>query len=326
MNTATQTGTSRGLAWLRLCRAPNVFTALADVSMGYLVTNQSLAAWWHLIPLAGASALMYMAGMVLNDVFDFAEDAQQRPQRPLPSGQISREAARGVGWGLLMAGLALAWVAGLFAGPPAATSLRPGLVATLLALCIVAYDGGVKRTIAGPLFMGSCRFLNVLMGMSLPLASATGDSATMLGWQPGQLMIAAAIGTYIVGITVFARSEAVESRRGLLVLGLAIMAAGLGILAIVPAVWPNPRPLRMSPSLQWPVAVVVMSVLILRRCLSAISTPDPRHVQVAVKHCLLSLIVLDAMICVLYCPLPYALGILFLLVPTIILGRWVYST
>ena len=33
---------------------------------------------------------LYAAGMVLNDAFDAELDARERPERPIPSGRISR--------------------------------------------------------------------------------------------------------------------------------------------------------------------------------------------------------------------------------------------
>ena len=43
---------------------------------------------WTIGLLAAASALLYSAGMVLNDVFDVELDRQEQPYRPLPSGRI----------------------------------------------------------------------------------------------------------------------------------------------------------------------------------------------------------------------------------------------
>src|SRR5438477_173484 len=50
--------------------------------------------------------------MVWNDYFDLAVDRRERPFRPLPSGKISLAAARALGLGLLVAGMAFAAVAG----------------------------------------------------------------------------------------------------------------------------------------------------------------------------------------------------------------------
>ncbi len=86
--------------YVQLLRLPNLFTAMADVAMGFLFVRASWA-WnpapinlrpigaWVLALLALASALLYAAGVVLNDVFDLERDRRERPERPLPSGRVS---------------------------------------------------------------------------------------------------------------------------------------------------------------------------------------------------------------------------------------------
>src|SRR4051812_380657 len=77
------------LPWLRLMRLPNVFTAVADVAMGYLFVQREVTNGLVLGCLIVASACLYTAGIILNDVFDHGIDAKERPFRPIPSGQIS---------------------------------------------------------------------------------------------------------------------------------------------------------------------------------------------------------------------------------------------
>ena len=50
--------------------------------------------------------------MVFNDVFDRKQDAEERPHRPIPSGQITLSSAVTLGGMLLLAGLGAAQVAG----------------------------------------------------------------------------------------------------------------------------------------------------------------------------------------------------------------------
>ncbi len=65
--------------YLQLVRLPNVFTAMADVLMGYLFTHDPAplptlklpADFWALLL---ASSSLYCAGMVLNDVNDIEAD------------------------------------------------------------------------------------------------------------------------------------------------------------------------------------------------------------------------------------------------------------
>ena len=148
-------------AYLQLLRLPNVFTAMADILLGFLFTHASLEPWPEFALLLCASSLMYLAGMVLNDYFDQEQDARERPFRPIPSGRVSARTARSLGWTMVLAGAGLGWGVTALTG-----TLRPGVVATLLAMAIVAYDAMLKKTPAGPLAMGVCRMLNVLLGMS----------------------------------------------------------------------------------------------------------------------------------------------------------------
>jgi len=60
--------------------------------------------------------------------------------------------------------------------------------------------------------------------------------------------------------------------------------------------------------------------------LVAISDPQPANVQAMIKHCILSLIMLNAAITLLTSGAVPGLAIAALLVPGLLLGRWVYST
>ena len=80
-------------AYAQLVRAPNVFTALADVLAGFLVVSGDFAQVGVWLPLFVASMALYSAGMVLNDVYDVEVDSKERPHRPIPSGQVRFEQA-----------------------------------------------------------------------------------------------------------------------------------------------------------------------------------------------------------------------------------------
>jgi 4-hydroxybenzoate polyprenyltransferase len=302
-------------------RLPNVFTAIADVAMGFLFVRGSLDAPGQLACLIAASALLYTAGMVLNDVFDVAVDAKERPFRPLPSGQISLGTARVFGFGLLGAGVACGWLAGYLPDSDAALPWRSGLVASVLAVCVVAYDGFVKFTPVGPLGMGACRLLNVLLGMS---AAPRLISAVLMGFGAAELLTAAGIGLYIVGVTWFARSEAESSRSVLLMAAMVVMACGVVVLG-ASAAYPTPAGWQMLPRFYWLLLLLLM-VTVLRRSAVAAIDPTPQNVQAAVKHSILSLIWLDAATAAAVAGPMYGIGVAALLIPALALGRWVYST
>jgi 4-hydroxybenzoate polyprenyltransferase len=318
------------LSYLRLFRLPNVFTAVADVTMGCLFASAVDGRQPRvevLLCLIGASSSLYTAGMVLNDVYDLEVDRQERPNRPLPSGAISPRWAMWLGYELLVLGLALGWLAGLGMHGPAVAALRTGGVATALAVCIVAYDAGLKKTLLGPLAMGSCRLLNVLMGMSMAALAEAPDWRSA-GFSISQLLVAGGIGVYIAGVTWFARSEAEESNSLLLLLGMAVMIGGLAMLGIFPNY--SGRGIlhggfQTQPYL-WLVLLALISLTPLRRCGAAVLGPSPQRVQTAVKMSILTLIVLDAGVVLAVAGPYFAVGVLALLAPAFLLGRWVYST
>jgi hypothetical protein len=312
---------SKLLAYVRVFRLPNVFTALADVLMGFLLThNPDNSQMLAVLPLLVASALMYMAGMILNDVFDVEIDRIERPERPLPSGQISLRWAKTLGFEMLFFGAVL--------GP--ATSFwrhdwRPAVVTIGLAAMILLYDRVLKSTLLGPLAMGACRFLNVLLGMSLL------DGA----WTEVHYLVAAGIGVYIAGVTWFARNEAEpQSHRLQLALATLVMLSGMGLLAWFPQKLPQTvEPMDLvrlfQPGVEpqrWSLFWLVLSILVGWRCVRAIVQPYSEFVQEAVRQCLVSLIVLDAAVCAAVRDVPWAIAILCLMVPMTILGRWSYST
>lgn len=298
-------------AYLQLLRVPNVFTAMADVLLGFLFTHETLEPWPQFVLLLGSSSLLYLAGMVLNDYFDRDQDARERPQRPIPSGRISAANARKLGASLLVGGVVLGFAAGMLAH-----DARPAIVAMLLAATVLMYDGVVKHTPAGPLMMGACRTLNVLLGMS-----ATADA-----WQAVHWVVACGVGLYIVGVTLFARSEARTSGRPQLALGLVVLLAGIGLLSSIPHwatadTWP---PVRVPD--RWFIFWGLIALLIGWRCLRAVIEPIPANVQAAVRNCIYSLVILDAGASLAVQDRFWALVILALLVPAMTLGRWIDPT
>jgi 4-hydroxybenzoate polyprenyltransferase len=315
-------------AYLQLLRLPNIFMAMADIVMGFLLTHRlaglgaGLGTWASLGELVrrhgidlglllATSAALYAAGVILNDVFDYDDDLRERPGRPLPSGRISLRRARLLGWQCLMSGLMFGWLATI-----ATNNFRCGLVATLLAVSIVLYDSGLRRTRLGPLAMGSCRMLNVLLGMS----------ALAGPWELHHWLVAASVGLYIVGLTWFSRQEADESRRGPLVAATAVMLAAVALLGLLPLATDEVIPLlRREPS-RWVILMLMLGGIILVRCLWAITEPTSSRVQMAVKQGLLSLVILDAAAALAVAGLPAAVLVLAFLLPAALLGTWIYST
>jgi len=315
------------LPYLRLMRLPNVFTAMADIAMGFLFVhdvNTVSTIWPVLVLLVAASSLIYTAGMVLNDVYDLEVDREERPFRPLPSGQISLSFALRLGYLFLMCGVLLGAAAGWLEEVNQASPWRSGIVAVVLALAVIAYDAWLKNTSLGPVGMGLCRLLNVLLGMSASGIAVPSDDI-FLSYHASSWLIAGGMGLYITGVTWFSRSEAVQSSRPQLILATLVIAAGVVLLALLP-LWPHPgKPLLGSDNLAY-LLFAVLALPMVRRALVAISDPQPANVQAMIKHCILSLIMLNAAITMLTTGPISGLLIAALLIPSLLLGRWVYST
>ncbi|HVW01804.1 MAG TPA: UbiA family prenyltransferase [Planctomycetaceae bacterium] len=290
------------LPWLQLLRLPAVFSALADIFAGWLVAHGSIDDGVRFGLLLGASASLYLAGMVFNDVFDRDVDAKERPERPIPSGRVSVRSAFRLGAVLVVLGNVLAACAGI-----------PSLVVALcLTVCIFAYDGLLKNTLVGPVAMGACRSLNVLLG-----ASVAGNLAGI-----PLLHVAVALGIYIAGVTLFARNEAGVSGRMPLVVAIGVVNLGLALLVA----WF----LNVSGPKAGQTAIIVLAVIVLtvdRRMVSALFEPTSARVQASVRMLLMSYITLDAAI-VMHATanVPYTLGVLALLLPAVLLGRWMSIT
>jgi hypothetical protein len=158
----------------------------------------------------------------------------------------------------------------------------------------------------------------VLLGMSV---ADNAFGGVLPGYGVGELLAAAGIATYIIGVTWFARSEAGKSKGGILVAALGVMIAGVALLGA------SARfvPIRVEPQLFWLLLALLMFT-VLRRSGTAAIDPTPQKVQAAVKHSILSLIWLDAATAIAVAGPVYGVAIAALLIPALLLGRWVYST
>ena len=319
------------LAYLQLLRLPTVFTAMADIILGFVLTHRFIygplasaenailerpVGWnepGHFAGLLVASCCLYLSGMVFNDVFDRKQDAAERPGRPIPSGRVSVKSAIILGTVLMVVGTVSAAIVSLI-------SLQ---VALLLIVAILGYDGLLKRTPLGPLAMGSCRFLNVMLGASVQSQ-----------WIPDflalpQLAAAIGLGVFITGVTLFARTEARVSSRWQLSPAQLIMNCGFVILVWLIMTW------KMNSPVQVPLAMlVVIAFTVNRRAVEALRNPSPPVVQAGIKVMLLSLVIMDSTLVFWYLNTPdsaaygaiHALATSALVIPAMLLGRVIPMT
>lgn len=226
-------------AWLELLRVPNLLTVPGDPTAGFLLAAASKATVQPAL-VAGvlASLCFYAAGLLLNDWHDIEHDRVERPERPLPSGRVRRGAALAAALSVMALGLGLC----------AAVGGRTLLIGAILAACVAAYDLILKEVpVAGPVAMGLCRGLSLLLGASC-----------YANWDPAArpvLLAALLITGYIAILTELARHETTLAHRrwiGWLISGLLVLQAacafvskagrlGLWTGIVLLALWPITR-------------------------------------------------------------------------------------
>ncbi len=273
-------GAGKARAYLELLRPANVATALADVLAGYAIAGRPAG---HGLPwLLASTACLYAGGVVLNDFFDRALDAVERPERPIPSGRVSPLAAVWLGGGLLLAGVA------------AATPVSPAasVIAAAVAALVLLYDAwGKHQTWLGPFNMGACRAGNLLLGV------AAAPAALVTAWPLGGLPL-----VYIGGVTVLSRGEVRGGSR-------AVAAFSLGCVLVV---------LAALTAIAWsrPVAIASLALAaafgwrVLPPFWRAYRSPEPTAIRRAIRAGVLSLVLLDAVLATSYAGVFYGVSVL----------------
>lgn len=143
------------MAWIRLLRLPLLPSAFCDILCGAaLAGGLDRNQFPILLVLLAGSALLYLSGMVWNDVADAERDRTLGARRPIAEGEIPRLAAAVLALILMGGGLwCLAW-----------DPVWP--LALYLALGILLYDFlGNRRPWLGAPLLGTVRAANLLVGM-----------------------------------------------------------------------------------------------------------------------------------------------------------------
>jgi 4-hydroxybenzoate polyprenyltransferase len=283
MEPADQTRTTTALGGLlELVRPPNVATALGDVLAGYAIAG--LGHPDRLVWLLVATAGLYGGGVVLNDYFDRAIDATERPERAIPSGRVRAPTAAAFGATLLVIGIIAASLA----------TMAAALVAVAIAVLAVTYDAAGKHSrVLGPINMGACRALNLLLGV------ASTPAALSSHWQIALLPFA-----YIWAVTSVSRGEVHGGGRRAAAGALLVLAAVLGgLLWVSFQGFPDGRLAAwlLTGALAWRVMPAFWR---------AFQEGAPGTIRAAVRTGVLSLVLLDAVLGAVYAGTWYALVVL----------------
>jgi UbiA prenyltransferase family protein len=178
---------------LRLGRVSNLPTVWTNALAG--VALAGVSPWhWATLPAALGLSLAYVGGMYLNDAFDRAVDARERPSRPIPSGAAEANTVFALGFALLLGGVAMLLTAACGFGVSSEWAVLAGLA---LGGAVTGYNWHHKGNPLGPLWMGACRLLAYV-------AAGLAAAAVL----PAPLLAAAAVSLcYLIGLTYVAKQE-----------------------------------------------------------------------------------------------------------------------
>jgi len=285
--------------FLILMRPANILTAIADILAGVTIAGVTFSrlggsTLTELLLLVASTSLLYGGGVVLNDYFDAELDRAERPERPIPSGNISRRQAGIFGIILLILGITCATL----------VSATSGMIASVIALLAIAYDGFSKHhTLLGPLTMGLCRSGNLLLGISI--FGYALDVFWFMGFFP---LI------FIAAVTFTSQGEVHGNNKWALIIAMILdlsVVSGLIMLGKMDL-------LKLEYLLPF---IGIWAIVNIRAKWLAIQSNTPNNIKYAVKTGVLSLILLDASYAAGFENIYFGLIVLALLPFSIILGR-----
>ena len=285
------------VAMLRLMRPANIVTAVSDILAGIAIAGYFTAgdaSFFPIILLVISTVGLYGGGVVFNDVFDADLDSVERPERPIPSGVVTKNEAGLLGIVLLFAGIALAGVvhAGFFD--------ISSWLAIAIAVSALIYDRwGKHNKLFGPLNMGVCRGLNLLLGISIIPAALTQF------WYLGLVPV-----IYIAAITMISRGEVHGGKKTTLFFALFLYGIVAGIIWGI-GVWNENRLLTSG-------CLVIFLIMVLLPLFRAIKNPSGPMIGKAVKAGVIALIVMNASWAAAF-GLPYIVLLILVLLPVSLL-------
>lgn len=296
---------SKLIGYLRLMRPANIVTAIADILAGVAISGYFINVSFDtltldftlpVVCLCLATIGLYGGGVVFNDVFDATLDSTERPERPIPSGVISKTQAIILGSYLLLVGILAAFSVGRLTG-------YSGWLAIGVAASALVYNKwGKHHHFLGPFNMGLCRGLNLLLGISIV------PDALQAYWWMGFIPI-----LYIAAVTNISRGEvhggSVKSLR-LTAVGYAVVYITMGLLAFLHH--------RIWTALPF---ILLFAIMINVPLFKAMKDPSGPNIGKAVKGGIIALIAMNAAWIAAFATLPFALIVLLFLPVSLVLGK-----
>lgn len=258
---------SKLIDYLQLMRAPAVFTALSNIVAAQLIVTEGQLQWEILLLLGISSMSLYVSGMILNDCFDYQEDCQDRPERPLPSGRISLKRGWVLGWSFLAGGIISS----------AAIGYTQLLIALALSGLIVFYNSFAKKNLYGCVIMGACRYVNWLLGLSTVALNSV------------HFILAAPILIYVSSLTFLSRIETTaKSKKYIVICSFGMLLCALMISYI--------QRYSLDGTISSLFVLVAGFLILLQRLFKTYQNFSPPAIQQTIKFLIMGVIPLDALV------------------------------
>jgi UbiA prenyltransferase family len=251
-------------------RPANLITAIADILAGMAIAGLHFTTdnflWGNAILLSISTVGLYGGGVVFNDVFDAELDTIERPERAIPSGRVSKQNASILGISLLFIGILTAFM----------VSQISGVLAIIISILALFYDRfGKHNNLFGPINMGLCRGVNLLLGISII------NTSVYEWWWVSIVPI-----IYISAITMISRGEVHGGNKNHLYFAAflyALVSIFQGYVAY------------SLGNIEFAILFILIHILLIfKPLLQAIVSPIGSNIGKAVKAGVLSLIVMDA--------------------------------
>ena len=308
---------SRMRAWFEIMRVSNAPTVLSNAIAGAALGELTVIAvatgprnliadgfilrtdpsvWDARIASIVVGLLAYIGGMMLNDAFDAAIDARERPMRAIPSGRVAQSHAFVAGFACLLAALIAAWL----------TASTLALAATLVLVgAVLTYNALHALTSASVVLLALCRALACV----IPMFAYAGDDWKLCVTN-GALALPVVLAAWTLGLSVMARGEVagetdrkIVKRRGnashIMIL-LAPFTVALALVFVSQNGALNPNAYLISNELRTmlrsalPFGIAVMIVTTTLRARMNVER-DPRTTPSAVALWISCLALIDAM-------------------------------
>jgi len=254
-------------------RPANIVTAVSDVLAGITISGFFFNSHFDLnniqpvLLLCLSTIGLYGGGVVFNDVFDTELDSIERPERPIPRGIVTKKEASILGTILLLTGIISGFI----------LSFISGMIALIIAIAALVYDKwGKHQTVAGPLNMGLCRGLNLLLGVSIITTELTN------WWYLAFIPI-----IYIASITMISRGEVHGGKKNLLYIACLFYILVIGL--IFSFAWLNKGSILITAAF-----LAVFAWMIFNPLVKAIQNPAGKNIGKAVKAGVIGLILMNA--------------------------------